>query len=117
MAKFRLLSAHYLDVNAGTWLPGDKEEFDAGKGDERGTIVGDGTEYPIKWPTLDMVALDEEAEMLLERERQRLITNDGSRDPVEELAMDGFEQNYIPGSNKRRKPALPDGSPVAVKNA
>jgi hypothetical protein len=30
MAKFRLLSAHYLDVNAGTWLPGDKEEFDAG---------------------------------------------------------------------------------------
>jgi hypothetical protein len=55
--------------------------------------------------------------MLLERERQRLITNDGSRDPVEELAMDGFEQNYIPGSNKRRKPALPDGAPVAVKNA
>ncbi len=53
---------HYLPEDK--LLPGDleNEQF---LGPERGTVVGDGTPYPIKWPTLEMVALDEEAEAML----------------------------------------------------
>lgn len=106
--KFRLKSAHYFDGDI--YLPGDVET--AGQGEERGTIVGDGTPYKIKWPTLEMEPLDEEAEKWLEKERERLIKNDASMTPVEDLAMDSYEKEYVPGFNTRRRPALPDGAPV-----
>lgn len=117
MAKYRLLTAHTFNVEGGVYLLGDKEVFDMGKGDEGGTVVGDGTPYPVQWPTLEMVPLDKEAEDMLNKERERLRINDASMSPVEELAMDGFEENYIPGSNKRRRPMLPHGTPVGQKEA
>lgn len=117
MAKYRLLSAHTFNVDGGVYLEGDKELFDAGKGEEMGAIVGDGTKYPVQWPTLEMVALDEEAEAMLERERERLRINDATMNPVEELAMDSYEENYIPGSGRRRRPALPHGTPVKHTDA
>lgn len=108
MAKYRLLSAHYFPNDM--YLEGDKERKD--KGDEAGTIVGDGTPYTVQWPTLEMAPLDEEAEAMLERERERLRINDAEMNPVESLAMDSYEENYIPGSNRRRRPPLPHGTPV-----
>jgi hypothetical protein len=50
MARYRLKSAHYLAGDK--WLPGDAENQHLG--DERGTIVGDGTDHEVKWPTLEM---------------------------------------------------------------
>lgn len=117
MARYRLLSAHYFNTDSGVWLPGDKEQSDAGKGEEAGTIVGDGTPYEVQWPTLEMAALDPEAEAMLDRERERLRINDAEMNPVESLAMDSFEENYIPGSNRRRRPALPHGTPVKQTEA
>jgi hypothetical protein len=106
--KFRLKSAHYLDGDV--YLPGDAEM--GWKGDEAGTIIGDGTPYKVKWPTLEMEPLDEEAEKFLEKERHRLTTNEASMNPVEELSMDSYEREYVPAFNTRRRPALPDGAPV-----
>lgn len=114
MAKFRLLTAHYLPGDK--WLPGDAEN-EQFRGPESGTIVGDGTPHPIKWPTLEMVALDEEAEGMLEKERERLVANAGSQRPVEELSMDMYEQQYVPGSNMRRGEMLADGSPLPKRAA
>lgn len=98
--KFRLLSAHYIDGDK--WLPGDKENEHLG--DEKGTIVGDGTPHPIKTPTIEMAPLDEEAEETLERERERLTHNSAAGQatmiPVDQLALtirDDFEQRFIPG--------------------
>jgi hypothetical protein len=117
MAQYRLLTAHYIEGDK--WLPGDKEN--ESYGDARGTIVGDGTEHKIRWPTLEMVPLDEEAEKMMERERQRLAANQASMTPVEDLAltMDDYEARYVPGfQNAKRGEAQPDGAPrKAVKNA
>jgi hypothetical protein len=109
MAKYRLRTAHYLPEDK--LLPGDleNEQF---HGPERGTIVGDGTPYPIKWPTLEMVALDDEAEAMLEKERERITANNASMNPIEELSLDAYETEYVPGFNTRRKEAAADGAPV-----
>lgn len=117
MAKYRLLSAHYLEIQDGTqsvWLPGDAEMmFDKNGGETAGTVVGDGTPYRVRWPTLEMAALDPESEMMLEKERERLRINDAGMNPVDMLPIgDTFEQRYIPGFNTQRGPGLPDGAPV-----
>jgi hypothetical protein len=109
MAKFRLLRAHYLPGDK--WLPGDAEnEY---LGDERGTVVGDGTPHNVRWPTLEMEPLDEEAREMLERERERLEMDAGIMNPVENLPMNSYETMYVPGSNVRRRAPLPDGAPIA----
>ena len=108
MAKFRLLRAHYLPGDK--WLPGDMEnEY---LGDERGTVVGDGTQHNVRWPTLEMEPLDDEAREMLARERERLEMDAGTMTPVDDLPLDTYEAMYVPGSNTRRKAMLPDGSPV-----
>jgi hypothetical protein len=106
--KFRLKSAHYLENDI--YLPGDTEM--SSFGDEKGTVVGDGTPYPIVWPTLEMEPLDEEAEAFLEKEKERLRMNDASTTPIDDLPMDKYEENYIPAFNRPRRPPLPAGSPV-----
>ena len=101
--KFRLKSAHYLPGDK--WLPGDLENQQYGE--ERGTIVGDGTDHPIVSPTIEMVPLDEEAEKALAKEELRLSVNQTSMTPLDKLPlnMDTYEERYIPGYNARRKGA------------
>lgn len=109
--KFRLLSAHYFDGDK--YLEGDKENENT-KGENMGTVVGDGTPYPVRWPTLEMLPLDPEAEALLEKERERLRLNQASMNPIEELSMDAYEAEYVPAFNTRRREPLPDGAPVRI---
>jgi hypothetical protein len=113
MARYRLKSAHYLAGDK--WLPGDAENQHLG--DERGTIVGDGTDHEVKWPTLEMEPLDAEAEEMIEREKARLAANNAAMNPLDELPleMDQYEQNYVPGLNVRRKKPAADGAPVREK--
>ena len=111
MARYRLLSAHYIDGDK--LLYGDKENITFG--DEKGTIVGDGTEHVIRWPTLEMLALDADAESMLDKERERLAANQASMTPVENLAlnMDDYETRYVPGyPNARRGEVIEDGAPA-----
>jgi hypothetical protein len=118
MAKYRLKLAHYLDTldNQQVWLPGDKEN-DNLRGAENGTVVGDGTPYRVKWPTLEMEPLDDEAKAMLEKEHDRLFKNQATMNPVDALPIgaDDYEERYIPGMEgvQRREP-LPDGAPVAA---
>jgi hypothetical protein len=109
MAKFRLLRAHYMPGDK--WLPGDMENEHLG--DEKGTVVGDGTPHLVRWPTLEMAPLDEEAAALLDRERERLEMDAGTMTPVEQLPMNSYETMYTPGSNMRRGAVRPDGSTIA----
>lgn len=114
MAKFRLLSAHQLRnsaYNSDVWLPGDKENEHLG--DERGTLVGDGTSYPIASATLEMVPLDEEAEAMMEAERERLARGAASMNPVDQLPVimqalagnqDDYEKRYVPGFDGKQRP-------------
>ena len=104
MAKFRLLTAHQLrnnELKADVLLLGDKETEHLG--DEKGVIVGDGTSYPIINATLEMAALDDEAEGMLERERERLMRNNASMNPVDQLPVvlalgrDDYDDRYLPG--------------------
>lgn len=112
MAKFRLLTAHYLPDDK--YLLGDKETEHMGE--ERGTIVGDGTPHRIDWPTLEMVPLDDEAQEMLEKEKKRLEMDTGAMNPVERLPINGvddYEKDYVPGSNVRRRPMREHGASVA----
>src|SRR5215204_6057546 len=114
MAKFRLLSAHQMRnniFNTDVWLPGDKENDHLG--DERGTIVGDGTPYPVVSATLEMAALDEEAEAALEVERERIARGAASMDPVGQLPIlmdalnagrDDYDRRYTPGFPGQQRP-------------
>lgn len=108
MAKFRLLHAHQLrhaELKSDVWLPGDKENEHLGE--ERGTLVGDGTPYPIECPTVQMVALDPDGENMLEAERGRLSHNETSMNPLDHLpttlaqlfggGRDTYDDRYIPG--------------------
>ena len=119
MAKYRLMSAHHLEAmdttRGSSVVLGDKEMEQVVGELERGTVVGDGTPWRVKWPTLEMVPLDDEAEAALEKERERLQINDGVMDPVENLPLDSYEKNYIPGLNIRRREPLPDGTPVGAQ--
>lgn len=108
MAKFRLLTAHYLPDDK--YLLGDKETEHLG--DEKGTVVGDGTPHRIDWPTLDMEPLDDEARELIDKEKKRLELDAGEMNPVENLPLNDYEKNYIPGSNQRRAPMRPHGASV-----
>jgi hypothetical protein len=112
MAKYRLLSAHYLEGDH--WLPGDKENDQLGE--QKGTIVGDGTPYKVKWPTLEMEPLDEEAEAMIGLEQARLATNEASMNPIEDMNLeDGWEKDFVPGFNTRRREPKPDGAPARMK--
>jgi hypothetical protein len=104
-AKFRLLSAHFFTGDK--WLPGDKEMETVGP--ERGTIVGAGTEHEVRWPTLEMEPLNEQATDWLELERERLAANDASMNPVEDIDM--IDEQYVPGLNVRRREPAEDGAP------
>lgn len=109
--KFRLLSAHYFPNDK--LALGDTELSD--RGEEKGTIVGDGTEYPIcplsapkvgaMFPTLEMAPLDDEAEEALQEERERLNRNAASMTPLEQLPLQGddYERRYVPGFNVKRE--------------
>ena len=116
MAKFRLRSAHQLrnsELKTDMWLPGDKETEHLG--DERGTLVGDGTLYPVVHATLEMVALDEEGEEMLQREQVRLSNNHASMNPVDQLPItlqqllgterDDYDDRYVPGFPGIPRPA------------
>jgi hypothetical protein len=107
MARYRLLSAHYLAGDE--HLLGDAET-DEGKG----TIVGDGTGHIVQWPTLEMEPLDDEAREMIEKERERLRINDAAMNPIEQipLTMDQYEKNYVPGLNVRRSEPLKHGAPL-----
>jgi hypothetical protein len=118
MAKYRLRIAHEMETNDGQrlWLPGDVTNESLG--DEKGTIVGDGTPYKVRWPTLEMEPLDDEAKAAIAKEEERLQINDGVRDPIEALpigpaVVDDYEERYIPGMDGRRRGTpLPDGAPI-----
>jgi hypothetical protein len=120
-ARYRLRSAHYIDGDK--WLPGDvdvkdvDERFPPEEGQtrsDRGTVVGAGTDHVIRWPTLEMVPLNAEAEHMLELERKRLDTNTASMNPVDDLPMemDQHEKRYIPGFPGHRREIVPDGAPA-----
>jgi len=116
--KFRLRSAHFFPGDM--YLKGDKE---LGGGEDGGTLVGDGTPYPVvplsavpgreqvMTPTMEMVPLDEEAEAALEEERVRLDATQASMIPIEQLARhlettrisDQHEEKYVPGFNHTRR--------------
>lgn len=110
MAKFRLKMAHQLrhsGVNSDVWLPGDQEnEY---LGDEKGTLVGDGTPYPVASATEFMVPLDEEAEKMIRDEQARLRGNHTSMNPVEHLPLtmqrDDYDDRYVPGFPGVQRPA------------
>ena len=118
MAKYRLLSAHYLEIQDGTqsvYLEGDKESVT--RGEFMGTVVGDGTPYRVKWPTLEMEPLDDEAREMIAREEKRLADNQGVMNPVDDLPIgpDNYEKMYIPGfEGRQRRTPLPDGASIAV---
>ena len=116
MAKFRLKSAHQMrnvHLNSDAWLPGDKENEHLG--DERGTLVGTDTPYPVVSATLEMVALDEEAEVMIAAEEERLARNHASMNPVDQLPItlqqlvgggrDDYDERYIPGFAGTPRPA------------
>jgi hypothetical protein len=116
MAKYRLRIAHELETKDGQqriWLPGDVTNESLGP--EKGAIVGDGTDYHVRWPTLEMIALDAEAEAAIGREEERLKLNDGVMNPIEALPLsaDDYETRYIPGMEGRpRREPRPDGAPI-----
>lgn len=115
MAKYRLRVAHEMETNDGQrlWLPGDVTNEPLGE--ERGTIVGDGTPYKVRWPTLEMIPLDAEAEAAIKREEERLRLNQGTMNPIEDLPIsaDDYESRYIPGmEGRQRREPRPDGAPV-----
>jgi len=111
MARFRLRAAHYLmndEMKAPAWLPGDTDNEH--QGPERGTVVGDGTPYPIAQATTEMVPLDAEAEAMLAAEEERLARNGGTMTPVDQLpgttgGGDDYEDRYVPGTNRPRPAA------------
>ena len=108
MARFRLRAAHYLmnaEMKTPAWLPGDTDNEHLGP--ERGTVVGDGTPYPIESATTEMVPLDAEAEAMIAAEEERLALNGGTMSPVDQLpgttgGRDDYESRFVPGSNKPR---------------
>jgi hypothetical protein len=121
MARFRLKSAHQLrniELKADAWLPGDRETEHLG--DERGTIVGTGTAYPIVSATLEMEPLDDEAREMIAAEEQRLARAEASMDPVNQLAVtlqgltapqrDNYDEKYIPGFPGRPRPEPKKGA-------
>ena len=104
MAKFRLLAAHQLrnsDLKADVLVLGDRETEHLGEA--RGTLVGDGTQYPVIHATLEMLPLDDEAEAMLDVERERLSRNHASMNPVDQLPVqmasgrDDYDDRYLPG--------------------
>jgi hypothetical protein len=115
MAKYRLLCAHELEIQDGTQrlhLMGDR---DPQIGEGNGTIVGDGTPYRVRWPTLEMEPLDDEARAMITREQDRLQVNQATMNPIEDLPIsaDEYETRYIPGMpHHQRSAPKPDGAPV-----
>jgi hypothetical protein len=111
--KLRLKSAHYFPDDK--YLYGDKER------EGEGTLVGDGTPYPVvafskakpgeMCPTLEMEPLDDEAREALEEEHERLAATQASMLPLEQLArtigqvqnMDMYEQQYVPGQGNVKR--------------
>lgn len=119
--KFRLLSAHYLPGDL--YLYGDKEA-EAEKGLEGGSIIDngsvvshDGKRFSIDMkefhPTLEMVALDEEAEEALTEEYERLQKNQNVESgvaivPIDQLPkfVENYEARFTPGGFVRKKAAI-----------
>ena len=120
MAKFRLKTAHQLrnsELKTDVWLAGDKEHEHLG--DEKGTLVGDGTLYPVVSATLEMVPLDPDAEIMIEREHARLARSQGAMNPIDQLPVtlrellgqgnDDYEERYVPGFPGTQRPTLVKG--------
>lgn len=119
--KFRLLSAHYLPGDL--YVYGDKEA-ESEKGLEGGSIVDNGTvishdgkRFSVDMkefkPTLEMVALDEEAQEALDEEYERLQKNQNTESgvaivPIDQLPqfVENYEARYTPGGFTRRKAAI-----------
>jgi hypothetical protein len=115
MAKFRLKAAHQMrnsETKTDALLNGDRENEHLG--DEKGMIVGDGTLYPVVHATLEMVALDEDAEEMLRAEEDRLARSQASMNPVDQLPVtlqqvfgigrDDYDDRYIPGFPGKQRP-------------
>lgn len=116
MAKYRLRTPHEVEVQDGSqrvWLPGDVTNESLG--DERGALVGDGTPYRVRWPTLEMIPLDDEARAAIAEEEERLRLNQATMNPIDELPIgpDDYEERYIPGmEGVQRRAPKPDGAPI-----
>jgi hypothetical protein len=120
MARFRLKTAHVMmhtSYSTEVVLEGDKEAIDAGKGEEKGTIVGDGTPYKVVSATLEMEPLDDEARVMIDEEIDRLSKLQGSMQPLELLAkqfgapVDDFEKRFLPGFPGTPRPQAPTAKP------
>jgi len=118
VAKFRLKTAHVLRhtlYESEVLLQGDKEAQDAGLGDERGTLVGDGTPYKVASATLFMEPLDDEAREMVAAEEARLVEAGTSMNPLEHLAKlvnaptDEFEKRFLSGFPGTPRPQRPLG--------
>jgi hypothetical protein len=114
MAKYRLRIDHELETTDGQrlWLPGDTTNEPLNR---EGTIVGDGTPYRVRWPTLEMIPLDPEAEAAIAKEEERLQLNQGTMNPIDALPIgpDDYEERYIPGmEGRQRQTPKPDGAPI-----
>lgn len=106
MARFRLKTRHVLrhqQYESEVVLDGDKEAADAGMGEEKGMIVGDGTPYKVHSATLEMEPLDDEAKRMVAAEAKRLEDAGTTMNPIEQLAKaisvpnDDFEKRFLPG--------------------
>lgn len=120
MAKFRLKIAHVMrhtQFETEVLLNGDKENAEQGLGDEKGTLVGDGTPYKVDKATLEMEPLDDEAKTMIAAEVKRLEDMGGSMNPLEQLAKvmniatDDYEKRFLPGFDgmPRPQPAAASG--------
>jgi hypothetical protein len=118
MAKFRLKVAHQLrhaDLKTDVWLPGDKENENLGE--EKGTLVGDGTPYAVANATMEMIGLDEAGVQAIATEEARLTRSSGAMNPIEQLpitlqqlfapARDDYEDRFIPGFDGKPRPQGP----------
>ena len=115
MAKFRLKAAHHMrnsETKTDALLNGDRENEHLGE--ERGTVVGDDTLYPVVHATMEMVALDSEAELMLHAEEERLSRASASMNPIDQLPVtlrqalgvdrDDYDERYIPGFPGTQRP-------------
>lgn len=130
--KFRLLSAHYLPGDL--YAYGDKEA-EAEKGQQGGSIIDngsvithDGKRFPLDMkefkPTLEMVALDVEAEEALAEEYDRLQRNQNVESgvaivPIDQLPrfVENYEARYTPGGFTKRKAAIAFAAMLAASAA
>lgn len=71
---------------------------------EAGAIVGHGTMFPVRQPTLEMEPLNDAAKREIEKEEERLSVANATMNPEENIP-DDYDERYVPGFNRKRKGA------------